>query len=558
MSDDGFINLMSSQPRPRRQFLRRSSHRLTAEDVASIRRSSARANMMRHSAESTSRSSRSRSIRDTEAERGNRSPAPAAAAPAPQDVVAADPPPSCGQKRRRSGIMTREQRKAEEEAKGASSRKRKTPSSAPVAETARNSSQIKASLWEALRMNDKGLRLEEILIKSTGHSILDIINEPQGPSRRTLLMAATALGNEAMVGILLMYGAEPRAESTGAAPHTALARAAQNGHLAIITLLLHSGCISRDFSFGKKHLEEACMISKQMGHMACLKQLLEFCWDDHPVDGGIKMAAAEGHPLSIRVCCGTEELNWYCWRRQALAWASSKGLMELVRFLVALDPSENDDSWDLEDACYWAICGGQLDVLRFLLTRRLSTMQGGSSMLMMAALQGHMESVTALYAGTGIDEEWESSSLRWASSAGHLHIVRLLLGSGVDANARCRDGWPPLMHACAGGHLAVAQLLINNGADVNASVAGLPKMNALVRAASLGRTDAVLLLMQWGAVPSPEAVAAAVASGHHHIVPLLMDSKAMKLTLARSSAVSSSIMTASSSRTCIGSHPPRS
>ena len=62
----------------------------------------------------------------------------------------------------------------------------------------------------------------------------------------------------------------------------------------------------------------------------------------------------------------------------------------------------------------------------------------------------------------------ESTPLHFAAGYNHPEVVKLLLDSGADIEAKDKGGLVPLHNACSYGHFEVAELLIKYGADVNA------------------------------------------------------------------------------------------
>jgi len=92
------------------------------------------------------------------------------------------------------------------------------------------------------------------------------------------------------------------------------------------------------------------------------------------------------------------------------------------------------------------------------------------------------------------------SPLQLAAYKGRMDIVKLLLHSGVRADAG-RTGvstdWTPLHWAVLGHHPDIVRLLIENGADVNASGAG--QKTPLHQAVELGDVASARLLLQSGA-----------------------------------------------------------
>jgi uncharacterized protein len=95
-----------------------------------------------------------------------------------------------------------------------------------------------------------------------------------------------------------------------------------------------------------------------------------------------------------------------------------------------------------------------------------------------------------------VKEESLEALLR-ASMIGHTTTVEAFLDSGLDVNARGRNGWTPLLEAVFGGHTETILLILKRGADVNAcdQIGWTP----LMEAASKGRMEVVKTLLAYGA-----------------------------------------------------------
>ncbi len=89
--------------------------------------------------------------------------------------------------------------------------------------------------------------------------------------------------------------------------------------------------------------------------------------------------------------------------------------------------------------------------------------------LLHAAWKGQIEAVRWLLArGARLDragQEW--SALHYAAFAGHEQVVKLLLESGADINARAPNGASPLMMAAREGQERIARHLVERGADTS-------------------------------------------------------------------------------------------
>jgi ankyrin repeat domain-containing protein 50 len=122
------------------------------------------------------------------------------------------------------------------------------------------------------------------------------------------------------------------------------------------------------------------------------------------------------------------------------------------------------------------------------------------------------------------------NALQAASARGHQQVVKLLLDEGADVNAQGRLYGNALYAASGGGHQQVVKLLLDEGADVNAH--GGRHGNALQAASGGGHQQVVKLLLDEGADVNAQggfhsnALQAASAGGHKQVVKLLLENGA--------------------------------
>jgi ankyrin repeat protein len=177
----------------------------------------------------------------------------------------------------------------------------------------------------------------------------------------------------------------------------------------------------------------------------------------------------------------------------------TNNVSEVSRLLSrGMDPNSSDPegrtllmraAWEAQD-----------DLIKVLLERKARVDQRnarGETAIMMAAFRGHLDTVKLLHgrgasiAGPG----W--TPLHYAAFNGSTPVVKYLLDSRADIDARAPNGATALMFAARGGHLESAKLLIAQVADVNAeSDRG---ETALMWALQGKNTDIAKLLQQAGA-----------------------------------------------------------
>jgi len=94
-----------------------------------------------------------------------------------------------------------------------------------------------------------------------------------------------------------------------------------------------------------------------------------------------------------------------------------------------------------------------------------------------------------------LKNNWKNIILINASMKGYKDIIKLILDTGADINARDQDGWTALIWSIIEGHKDVTELLINRGADIN--TISLDSYAALIELAIQGHQDVVELISNY-------------------------------------------------------------
>jgi ankyrin repeat protein len=142
-----------------------------------------------------------------------------------------------------------------------------------------------------------------------------------------------------------------------------------------------------------------------------------------------------------------------------------------------------------------------------------------------AALYGQVDIVRALLdSGADINartiiSDW--TPLMAAASEGKTAVVQILLDRGADINARSPSGNTALMVAARNGQVATLQILLERGADVNERTPD--GVSTLSAAAAFGQLHSVRLLLNQGAKDDGGALQAAIQFGNAEIIKLLKE-----------------------------------
>lgn len=187
-----------------------------------------------------------------------------------------------------------------------------------------------------------------------------------------------------------------------------------------------------------------------------------------------------------------------------LTFAISVGADDWVRLLLARGSNPDVDrsihfGKNAHSALAFAAAAGSLDVVTALIEEGADLKKDGPEALNFAVWNSHVE-VAELLLGRGIDinARWTRSRrsiqpqpavtvLQTAAQRGWNRFVEDLLARGAKVNAIGRNGHTALYYATIGGHLGTAKLLLHSGATVTKAI--------LAEALRLGQADMIEYLL---------------------------------------------------------------
>jgi ankyrin repeat protein len=350
-------------------------------------------------------------------------------------------------------------------------------------------------------------------LDSAGIDLMHEVDSKDKDYGQTPLSLAAENGHEAVVRLLVDTG-KADIDSKSNSGRTPLSLAAQRGHEAVVRLLVDTGKAdidSKDTEYGQTPLS----LAAQGGHEAVVRLLVDTGKadiDSKNTEYGqtpLSLAAQGGHEAVVRLLVDTGKAEIDSkdteYGQTPLSLAAQEGHEAVVRLLVDTGKAEID-----------------------------SKDNSGRTSLSLAAQRGH-EAVVRLLVDTGKAEIDSKGNYGWtplslAAQEGHEAVVRLLVDTGkADIDSKDNYGWTPLSWAALEGHEAVVRLLVDTGkAEIDSK--GNYGRTPLSWAALNGHEAVVRLLVDTGKAEidskgnfgrTPLSLAA--LRGHEAVVRLLVD-----------------------------------
>jgi ankyrin repeat protein len=315
----------------------------------------------------------------------------------------------------------------------------------------------------------------------------------------------------------------------------AINQAATDGQRDLV-LLLSGIDDASERKFAAKEAYRCCLEDDRLE----ICEFLVLCGEVDDYDA-FEVASDHSHPHLLRWIIelkGKSTFRGEQINRAFHAAISSCSDLPLVRFLVESGADYNSEHiiWGTTLQC--AAVNSNFDVVRYLVTEGGADINapgglgrlGGSNPVMAAVSAGNssiFHYFVSLQACLDKQHGFFGNILQTACYLGRREILKEILSSGFDINARLEPYGSALIMAIQAGNFDIAELLISRGADVTLNI---PKHGtALHLAAARGIENTVKLLIQAGANINAEGgdfgtpLQAAAAHDHQLIVMNLLD-----------------------------------
>ncbi|KAJ5960487.1 uncharacterized protein N7479_007637 [Penicillium vulpinum] len=341
------------------------------------------------------------------------------------------------------------------------------------------------------------------------------------------LYLAAVRGNVAIVRLLLDYNItfEHDHNDCGETCFDLVFGAVDNGHLAVVQVLIEAGYVlndERSLYWHKPPLYSAVL----QGNTKLVEYLLDRGAESSPAEEPPLMCAARnGHLETVNLLLdrGEDPNTRYC-GSTALSCAAGNGYVEIVEVLLdrGADP-DPDMAQGWLSTLYYVAIHGQLQTLYILLARGadihpknlekkcylLSSIVGDGNW---RSLERQKQAAFAEFFRTFVDfgnmidhedDEAQAEVLYIAIGYGWDDIVQRVLEHGFSANGtyrRCETRYDrPILQAIDNSHIGITRLLIEHGANIQEYQGESRDEGALSLAIQLGNVQIAELLIDHGA-----------------------------------------------------------
>ena len=314
------------------------------------------------------------------------------------------------------------------------------------------------------------------------------------------LLVAASSGELATCATILHAGANASVSSPAPWAVTALMRAAANGHVSVVELLLASGAEANTRAGARMHGATALYLAAQGTHSAAVEALLRSgAAVDAPVDEvhttPLFAAAERGSALTVRVLlrhgADMRRANWN--GLNAAHMAAVRGHVEVLDVLAQYESRARQECAETASPTVEASLSGCRTP-----PWEMRTHDGSTALILVAAGDE----------GLGENPSRQLGALRW------------LLGRGVDVEARRSDGATALVVATKAGHASAVRLLLREAGAAHSAVANDARSPLLI-ATERGDAAVVRELLEVGAARDAKALDAAVARREPELLALL-------------------------------------